>query len=188
MKGIKPWWWAVLAVVIGLSIWSSRLQSGDDALLASPARQAEAGKPPQPASTVAVATNTTQPAQAPATNSNDPWHSALHREVPEANVADPFRSSKPAEAAEPAPVDGSPIGNSGITIAPPPPLSPPFRYLGKLERNGRLDIYLDYHGSPLIAHIGDKLNEGWQLDQFNAGQLSFTHLASGEKHTVAPQP
>ncbi|GAB3251222.1 hypothetical protein [Chitinimonas naiadis] len=176
----QHWWLLALAVVGGLAIWSSSLAPAEDGLLAKT----------DSASGAAVRPIAAIPANGPATE-NDGWQLALRRDLPGQPAAgDPFQSAKPRTASSKGAAEAAAPALPIAAPAPPPapPLAPPFRYLGKLERAGKLDIYLDYHGSPLIAHVGDSLNEGWRLDQLNAGQLGFTYLATGEQHTVAIQP
>ncbi|GLR12257.1 hypothetical protein GCM10007907_10470 [Chitinimonas prasina] len=172
-----------LVVVVGLSVWSTRMGGDEDDL--TPAGPTVSISDPN----VASSTPVLPPDATTAPANGESWQSAMQRDTGSLQgvVADPFGSSKPkatppAEAAvtEPAAVVAPP--------PPPPPLAPPYRYLGKLEKGGKLDIYLDNQGSPLIARPGDTLPGGWRLNSLTAGQLVFTHLATSEQHTVGLTP
>ncbi|QDQ25417.1 hypothetical protein FNU76_03065 [Chitinimonas arctica] len=172
-KRSKPLWFMALAVVAGLAWWSSRLeQDGGDIELQTPAT---AGAPADDA----VA------GQADKTAAADDWFSRLGRDSAQAPVGDPFHSAKPNAAQT----------SSAETAPPPPPPPPqpsapaettlPFQYLGKLERNGRLDVYLDLQGSPLVAHLGDTLPQGWRLERLDGAGLTFTHLGTQQSRVLS---
>lgn len=105
-------------------------------------------------------------------------------------AADPFRlESVPATEAASLQRQGA-RANAGGTgqaraVEAAPELSFPFTYLGKLERDGALDVYLDSGGTPMIAHPGQNLPGGWRFDGIEAGALAFTHISSNQKKTLS---
>ncbi len=189
MKGFNRWWLAALAVVAGLAIWSSRMAPPDADLLV-----AEGDRGQVPATSPAPATGAAQPSSpsvAPAgtttTINHEDWQTAMRREEVADAAGDPFHSnSKPAPPTiTPAPVPSTANLPSPVPPPPPPPASLPYKYMGKLLRGEKLDIYLDFNGSPIVGHVGDNLPGGWRLDSLNAGILTFTNLASGEKQVLS---
>ncbi|WP_137939773.1 hypothetical protein [Chitinivorax sp. B] len=98
---------------------------------------------------------------------SDPFHSARKAKEPE---VDPSIQAPPPQPTPPVPTG-------------PPPL--PFAYLGKLQRGAQIDIYLDFQGQNLIAHVGETIAGGYRLDSMDAAGIHFTYLASGEKQVLS---
>ncbi|MBB5020336.1 hypothetical protein HNQ59_003655 [Chitinivorax tropicus] len=160
----------VTLLLTGYSLWFGG--GGDDDLLAG---RSGSGKPAQPSQ--ASADGAAKQGQ----SSSDGW---LQRAGIGEAGSDPFHSGKKNmepvvdPANQPPPPPPPPPVPSG-----PPPL--PFAYLGKLQRGSQLDIYLDFQGQNLIAHVGETVAGGYRLDSVDAAGIHFTYLASGEKQVLS---
>ncbi|MGQ5522319.1 hypothetical protein ACUHMQ_03560 [Chitinimonas sp. PSY-7] len=173
-KGIKPIWWIALVGIGVLAWWSNQLDKTDAGIeLKQPATAQSASN----SATVAANAGTTSTAQ-------DDWLGELKRDTVGPAESDPFHSAKPqgrTPATAPAPPPPPPVD-----MPPPTPVEAvlPFQYMGKMERNGSLDIYLDLQGSPLVAHIGETLPDGWRLDRLDNAGLTFIHLATQRRQVL----
>ncbi|PHV13530.1 hypothetical protein [Chitinimonas sp. BJB300] len=171
-KGIKPIWWAALLGIGGLAWWSNQLGQSDTAI--------ELKQPTAEQSTPANTSNSTPATKVATPNHTEQteWFDSLIRDTATEPASDPFRSAKPASSTPPAPPPPPPPTIAPPTITPPIEANLPFQYLGKMERDGKLDIYLDLNGNPLVAHLGDTLPDGWRLERLDNAGLNFTHLAT----------
>jgi hypothetical protein len=168
----KKMFGTLLATVL-LAGWSIWQKPDDDEAEAAPARAgaqvAAAGK-------------------APAASSGVTWSGHLRDQVGTPVTGDPFRSAQRAAVAAPAVAErqGRAVGQAARNVPPPAPaVVLPYSYMGKLERDGKLDVYLDAGSGPLIARVGQTLPGGWRFEGIEAGALSFTHLASQEKRSLS---
>lgn len=169
-----------LGAVLLLSVWSIWQAPDDDE---SP-RGAQAA--PHPAAPVRPEASA-MPVQEEARAS---WRGHLRPLAGTPVAADPFRlENVPATEAASLQRQGARANAGGArqvrAVEPAPELSFPFTYLGKLERDGALDVYLDSGGTPMIARPGQNLPGGWRFDGIEAGSLAFTHISSNQKKTLS---
>ncbi|KQV59724.1 MULTISPECIES: hypothetical protein [unclassified Duganella] len=171
-----------LAAVLLLSVWSIWQVPDEDE---SPTGAQAATQPAAPARPEAGTVLVQDEARAS-------WRGHLRPLAGTPVAGDPFRlESGPAaaEAVLPVPRQGA-RGNAGgarqaRVVEPVPELPFPFAYLGKLERDGMLDVYLDSGGTPMIARPGQDLPGGWRFNGIEAGALAFTHISSNQKKTLS---
>lgn len=170
-----------LAAVLSLSVWSIWQAPDDDE---GPAGAQAATHPAAQALPRAGAA----PVQEAVRSA---WRGHLRPLAGTPVAADPFRLDGGPAAAEAAPVQRQAArANAGgvrqsRAVEPAPEQSFPFTYLGKLERDGALDVYLDSGGTPMIARPGQNLPGGWRFDGIEAGTLAFTHISSNQKKTLS---
>lgn len=104
---------------------------------------------------------------------------ALRAEHPdEKKGIDPFapRSFSSPEAAARAP---------GVPGVPRKPVAPPlpFRYLGKMIEDGRLNVFLARGDESLSVHAGQKLGE-YRVDKVTEREIVFTYLPLKTKQSL----
>jgi hypothetical protein len=107
--------------------------------------------------------------------------SRLERRQAEAPAGDPFaRRSFGAPAAAQA------------AAAPARPEAPelPFRYMGKVIEDGKLEILLLRGEEHFAVAAGQKVGEEYRLDKVSASSLTFTYLPMKKKQTmeIIPTP
>ncbi|HEX4928035.1 MAG TPA: hypothetical protein VFV74_08560 [Burkholderiales bacterium] len=92
---------------------------------------------------------------------------AVRAEAPaaEAKKVDPFASRS---AAEPVP---------GVPTPPTKPTAPPlpFRYLGKMIEDGKLNVFLARGDESLSVRAGSRIGE-YRVDKVNDHEVVFTYL------------
>jgi hypothetical protein len=88
---------------------------------------------------------------------------------------DPFA---PRSFSAPEPVPG-PAGKRKAAAAPPLP----FRYLGKMIEDGRLNVFLARGEESLAVHAGQKLGE-YRVERVTEREIVFTHLPSKTKQSL----
>ncbi len=165
-----------LAAVLLLSVWSI-WQAPDDDESAGGAQAA-----PAPASRhEAPAVDIVEMARAS-------WRGHLRALAGTPVAGDPFGMEQAAPPPMPqtstrAPAAGNP--RQPRAAEPAPELQLPYVYLGKLEKDGVLDVYLDNGSAPLVARAGQNLPGGWRFDGVEAGALAFTHLPSNQKKMLS---
>lgn len=112
------------------------------------------------------------------------------------------RASKAATATQPAAEAKSVAGDDSAppnlfprqTWQPPPPPPPPppkptapplpFQYLGQLEAEGGLQVFLTQQKRQLVVRKGDLIDGTWRVDEVAPGRLSFTYLPLNEKQQL----
>lgn len=77
-----------------------------------------------------------------------------------------------------------------VAPPPPPPAKPtapplPFQYLGKLNEDGEIRVFLNHQGKHLIARTGDIINDTYRVDEIAAGRMSFVYLPLKEIQVLA---
>ena len=88
----------------------------------------------------------------------------------DAGAADPFAAATFAPA-PPAPPRAAPKPSSALT---PPPL--PFRYVGRLIANGKLEVLL-MRGEQLFSiSAGDRIGEDYLVERVGESSISITYL------------
>jgi len=84
----------------------------------------------------------------------------------------------------PAPPPPAPV----VVPPPAPPPAFPYQWLGQLEDNGRLQVFLGGPLRTLVVKPGDELDQQWRVDGVDAGRLQITWLATGQAISVAARP
>ncbi len=72
--------------------------------------------------------------------------------------------------------------------APPPaPSAPPlpFRYLGQMEDNDRLTVFLERGPEALSASVGDVLDGMYRIDRISESDVQFVYLPLGTKQVLS---
>ncbi|GAA5786687.1 hypothetical protein [Chitiniphilus shinanonensis] len=99
------------------------------------------------------------------------------RNVP-ARGADPFRVA--GWLAVPTPPAAAPA----IPTAPPVP-ELPFRLLGRYIDGERQAFFLQYGERNVVAHLGDVIDDTYQVASLEQGLLTFIHLPLEMRQTLA---
>lgn len=102
-----------------------------------------------------------------------------------------WEGSRPAAGpAQPLPMASVPIPPPAL-IAPPPaeptrPATPnlPYRFLGRLQQDGKTVAFLALGADNLTAAEGETLENTWRLDRIEPRALRFTHLPSQRPVTL----
>jgi hypothetical protein len=104
--------------------------------------------------------------------------SRLEHRAGEAPANDPFarRSFGAAEAAATAAAPGAPARAEAPLL--------PFRYIGKVIDNGKVEILLLRGAEQYAAVPGDKLGPDYRLDKVSGTALTFTYLPLKTKQTL----
>ncbi len=68
----------------------------------------------------------------------------------------------------------------------PPPLPPPlpYRYLGKLQEQGRLVVFLDNNTRPIPIKGGEVLDGQWRVDEVTPRMVRFTYIPLAQTATL----
>lgn len=71
-------------------------------------------------------------------------------------------------------------------ITPPVPTAPalPFTYMGKMEDNGQMTVYLVSGEQAYSVSVGDTIDESYKIENIEAGQVVFTYLPMSIKQTL----
>lgn len=150
----------------------------DEGMIVSPAAAM-----PRPAYE-AIAAAKAAGAQAPAI----PAELQIQRRVADEELGNLFASQgwqapsplKPAAVRAP----GQPDGNSaGAASGGPPPL--PFQFIGRFIDDGRTAYFLQMEDRNIVARVGEKVGDSYQLDGAADGTLTFTYLPLNLKQTLA---
>ena len=116
----------------------------------------------------------------------------------------PELASAPLSFPEPAPDEAGEDGKAGEDkkfidpfrtkswyVAPPPPPPPkpsapplPFQYLGKLNEDGEIRVFLNHQGRHIIARLGDVINGTYSVDEIAGGQMTLLYLPLKEKQVL----
>ena len=72
-----------------------------------------------------------------------------------------------------------------VVPAPAPPPAFPYQWLGEVEQEGRLLIFLAGPQRTLAVAAGDVLDQRWRVDGADAGRLRLTWLPTHTAVTVA---
>lgn len=77
-------------------------------------------------------------------------------------------------------------------VAPPPPPPPkprapplPFQYLGKLNEDGEIRVFLSHQGKHLIARVGDVIADTYRVEGIAGGQMTFVYQPLKETQVLA---
>ena len=161
--------WALLGAA-GLAVGVSLLpEDPGPTVLPAQARPREAPSAPRPVAPQAVRSDAALP------GTREPWP-ALGAGVVSAWVPLP----------PPAPRAAAPVASAPVLVAPPPAF--PYQWLGQLQEDGRVRIFLASARATHAASPGDVLDAQWRVDGIRDGQLQLTWLATQTAVSVAPRP
>lgn len=111
-------------------------------------------------------------------------------------------AAAPLTFPEPAPVDDvdeteagkkiiDPFRNKSWYVAPPPPkpskpTAPPlpFQYLGKLNEEGEIRVFLNQQGKHIIVRVGDVIDGTYSVEEISGGRMTFLYLPLKEKQVL----
>jgi uncharacterized protein (DUF2249 family) len=109
-------------------------------------------------------------------------------------------AAAPLNFPEPAPVEEveegekriDPFRNKTWYIAPPPPKPPkptapplPFQFLGKLNEEGEIRVFLNHQGKHIIAKVGDVINNTYTVEEISGGQMVLLYQPLKEKQILS---
>ncbi len=92
-----------------------------------------------------------------------------------------WASAPPAHRAATA----APLPASAAVSAPAAPPPFPYAWIGQLETEGRVQIYLSSPQRLVVAYEGDVLDTRWRIDTVSAGRLQVTWLPTDTAVAVA---
>jgi hypothetical protein len=110
-----------------------------------------------------------------------------HATAPASNFLPQKRSGLQNEPGELFMVDRPPPSTASNRPAPPPkPVAPPlpFTYMGKMEENGELTVFLTKGDVPYVAKVGDVLEGQYRVDSIHPPMIEFTYIPLGQKQTL----
>lgn len=87
---------------------------------------------------------------------------------------------KPAAARAPQKQAGAATG-TGAGGAPPLP----FQFVGRFIDDGKTAYFLQMEDNNIVARVGEKVGDNYQLDDAANGTLTFTYLPLKQKQTLA---
>ncbi|WP_377702057.1 hypothetical protein [Pseudoduganella sp. UC29_71] len=93
---------------------------------------------------------------------------------------------KPAAARAQQDQQGQQTGSgaaAGASAGGPPPL--PFQFMGRFIDDGKTAYFLQVEDRNVVARVGEKLGDNYQLDAAANGTLTFTYLPLNLKQTLA---
>ena len=77
-------------------------------------------------------------------------------------------------------------------VAPPPPKPPkptapplPFQFLGKLNEEGEIRVFLNHQGKHIIAKVGDVINNTYTVEEISGGQMVLLYQPLKEKQILS---
>lgn len=79
-----------------------------------------------------------------------------------------------------------PIVKAQLPLPPQPPVAPPlpFVYMGTVEDNGRMMIYLAKGDRPYSVAVGDTIEGTYRVESMEGGQVVFIYLPMSLKQTL----
>lgn len=117
------------------------------------------------------------------------------RKAPAAEVA-----AAPLVFPEPATVEEGDAGKKVIDpfrtknwyVAPPPPKPPkptapplPFQFLGKINEDGVVRVFLNSQGKHIIAKVGDVIDNTYTVEEISGGRMVLLYQPLNEKQVLA---
>jgi hypothetical protein len=100
--------------------------------------------------------------------------SRLEKRAAEAPASDPFAQRS----------FGAPQGGQVAVQAKPEAPALPFRYMGKVIEDGKLEILLLRGDEHFAVKAGQKIDAEYRLDKVTASALTFTYLPMKAKQTL----
>lgn len=102
---------------------------------------------------------------------------------------DPF---SPRNWTSPPPPPPEPVNTAGPAQPPPvivpegpPPL--PYQFMGRLNNGADQLVYLGRGDQPLVARMGDVLEQIYKVVDIGPAQIEFEHLPTGQRQTLPLQ-
>lgn len=165
----------------------------DEGMIVSPAAAT-----PRPAYDAAVIAERIAAAKAPAAPGNGPVRGSapaipaelqIQRRVADEEPGNLFSSTgwqapsplKPAAARAPQEQQAGAAGGSSTGGVPPLP----FQFVGRFVDDGKAAYFLQMEDRNVVARVGEKVGEHYQLDSVADGALTFTYLPLNLKQTLA---
>lgn len=73
------------------------------------------------------------------------------------------------------------------SLPPPKPVAPPlpFQYLGKLNEDGQIRVFLNHQGRYLIATTGDVINGIYRVEEIAGSRMTFLYQPLKEKQVLS---
>lgn len=111
---------------------------------------------------------------------------------PAAAMPTDFPEPRVATAPDENPEGADPFRNKSWFVAPPAPPPPkptapplPFQYLGKLDEDGSVRVFLGHQGKHIIASLGDVINGTYNVEEIAGGQMVFLYIPLNERQTLS---
>lgn len=146
-------------------------------------RVARATPPAAPLAGRALAPQAPSP---PAANAAAPATEAMATTAPRAAWPALTATARQAWSPPPAPPPPPPPPPPPVVVPPPaPPPAFPYQWLGQVEQEGRLLVFLAGPQRTLAVAAGEVLDQRWRVDGANAGRLLLTWLPTHTAVTVA---
>jgi hypothetical protein len=166
----------------------------DEGMIVSPAAAT-----PRPAYDATAAANNTViaakiAAAKAAASAAIPIELQIQRRVADEDLGNLFSSTgwqapsplKPAAARAQQDQHGQQTGSgsaAGASAGGPPPL--PFQFMGRFIDDGKTAYFLQVEDRNVVARVGEKVGDNYQLDAAVNGTLTFTYLPLNLKQTLA---
>lgn len=103
-----------------------------------------------------------------------------------------FPEPRTATPVDENPEGADPFRNKSWFVAPPAPPPPkptapplPFQYLGKLDEDGSVRVFLGHQGKHIIAKLGDVINGTYNVEEIAGGQMVFRYIPLNERQTLS---
>jgi len=80
----------------------------------------------------------------------------------------------------------TPTTTSNRTAPPPKPVPPPlpFTYMGKMDENGELTVFLTKGDVPYVAKVGSVLDGQYRVESIRPPVVEFTYIPLGQKQMM----
>ena len=190
---MRPALWLGLLVVSGASLAVSWLPAADEDVPVVPTPRVQQAVQPLPADRSAAAVAPPQTgagARAPADTTPDSKPDATPSATAIALAErTPWPALPPGARAAwlPAPPPPPPPPPSPAPVVPPPAPPPAFGYqwLGQIEEDGQVRIFLSNAQRTLAPVLGEVIDQRWRLDAITAERLQLTWLPTGATVYVA---
>ena len=203
---MRPALWLGLLVVSGASLAVSWLPAADEDLSVVPTPRVQQAVQPLPADRSAAAVAPPKigaGARAPADTTPDTTPDSKFDAAPDATPS-ATPSATAIALAERTPWPALPPGARAAWLpAPPPPPRPPppaaapvvpppapppafgYQWLGQIEEDGQVRIFLSNAQRTLAPVLGEVIDQRWRLDAITADRLQLTWLPTGATVYVA---
>ena len=168
----------LLTLAATADVWVRDRKTATDGEVALAVIKPGSGQSTSPVSQLAVAT---PPATLPARTLQEAERDifAIPRKEPE-----PEPKKPPVVAPPPPPVVLPP---PVVSVAPPPPPTAPplpFTYLGKLNEEGKVTVFLSVRGRSYVVKAGDTVAQVYRIDEIKPPTLTMTYLPMKIQQTM----
>jgi hypothetical protein len=112
-----------------------------------------------------------------------PWKRAT---VPEPSIS----SATPVPTAELPPLPTGPVPSVNPADAPPlparpaEPVHPDIIYLGRMVKDGKVQVFLASRGQPFVLHQGEMLDGTWLVQSISTQEVTLRHSGSEETRVI----